>query len=1183
VSYTQDLFSSRNNSANGTAYIGQVGRLWYDPNTNTLRVGNGNPGGQVVTTGATNPFDQDLNTYNDVTFANLHITGNLLIDNQANVDLGNLYILDQTIHGSITNRDITLEPAGSGTIVVPNLQVGIDSLTATIVSQQIGTVIFVTDYNFANCVTYSTAPGQTIAANTYGVHSAITAPWAVINLQELNSSILLNDGIACPGLPPANVVVVGSGIYNHLIVADKTFASVLDIPPANVTVGLARPSTNNSLDISTAANTNIFLNPQGLSQVDVAGDIVPYDNNLYNLGNPLRRWKNLYLGPNTIFMQDPSTGVDLNLGALNGNLAITGVAGMTVGQFVIRDNEIYLTNPSNEIVIGQLGATGNLVIRKPLNVVNSSGESRLTTNNQGQVEIFYPNTVPGPESVLSVIGSSTGNVQPRNFNGTLLHLTAQDNEPARLSLDAFGANVTTGQNAYALVAGRSARGNVDVPQQTLLGDTLMRFTVQGYSNANAYVSSIARINLNALENFTPARSGTEIQFQTTPIGANVISTAANITSTGLSLVRAGSGIKYTDGSFQTTAFTSSSAVTSLTAGGGIAVSSPTGNITVDNTGIYGVNGTPNQVLVTANVGQVVTLGLPQDLGPNSTVTFGNITVGNLTVLGNTFQVIPAQTVGTILYLGNTANTVAAIDGGGIVLGNINSGISRSILYSQTSDTWVVNGIGTGITTNNLFAANINANNAVFDGFVHVGAAAMLLGLDYPNASLQVDTSVNGYSQIISQNHFQGANASVDFVAVSNNGDDTKNFIDMGINSNVYSNSDYTIGLGNDGYLYVNGGNLSLGTQSDKYIVFHAGGTRSNNRIGYANTTGFYLDTARVTNLIANTRNISEDTNVYFTAARARGNVSAAGNTTVGGNLQYNSTTGVFSYSTPANVSYFVNDSLYTNVAQMTANVNALNTAIVTANTDMKTYVDAVTTAWTANAAYQAGQIAGANAAIITANTAMKAYVDAQTNTYSNVNVAAYLPTYTGNLSPGNITVSRRTTLGNVGNVSITGGTANYALVTDGAGNLNWGNASSISGAVVGTIAPWTPTLYATGGGSFTYSVQNGTYLKNGNSVHCFFTIQITNVAGVSGTIRVEGLPVAAYATAPGAAGGGQLDNYSFAVLPSSITGLVPSGSQYMDLYWHDRTGSTNTINLMTTAQLGTTATLVGRVTYISAT
>jgi len=67
---------------------------------------------------------------------------------------------------------------------------------------------------------------------------------------------------------------------------------------------------------------------------------------------------------------------------------------------------------------------------------------------------------------------------------------------------------------------------------------------------------------------------------------------------------------------------------------------------------------------------------------------------------------------------------------------------------------------------------------------------------------------------------------------------------------------------------------------------------------------------------------------------------------------------------------------------LTSRVNAGNAVVTTANTAMKSYVDAqtsaITTAWTANAGAQANQIAGANAAITTANTAMKNYVDAGT-------------------------------------------------------------------------------------------------------------------------------------------------------------------------------------------------------------
>ena len=77
-------------------------------------------------------------------------------------------------------------------------------------------------------------------------------------------------------------------------------------------------------------------------------------------------------------------------------------------------------------------------------------------------------------------------------------------------------------------------------------------------------------------------------------------------------------------------------------------------------------------------------------------------------------------------------------------------------------------------------------------------------------------------------------------------------------------------------------------------------------------------------------------------------------------------------------------------------VTAANAAIVFANTSMKAYVD--------------GQITSANANVTAANVGMKGYVDNQT--YSNVKVAQYLPTYSGNVAA--LTVTNSTVLfGNI--------------------------------------------------------------------------------------------------------------------------------------------------------------------------
>lgn len=48
MAWIQDFYTGRNNQANGTTHIGDEGRLWYDPITNTIRIWDGLPGGKIV-------------------------------------------------------------------------------------------------------------------------------------------------------------------------------------------------------------------------------------------------------------------------------------------------------------------------------------------------------------------------------------------------------------------------------------------------------------------------------------------------------------------------------------------------------------------------------------------------------------------------------------------------------------------------------------------------------------------------------------------------------------------------------------------------------------------------------------------------------------------------------------------------------------------------------------------------------------------------------------------------------------------------------------------------------------------------------------------------------------------------------------------------------------------------------
>jgi hypothetical protein len=84
-------------------------------------------------------------------------------------------------------------------------------------------------------------------------------------------------------------------------------------------------------------------------------------------------------------------------------------------------------------------------------------------------------------------------------------------------------------------------------------------------------------------------------------------------------------------------------------------------------------------------------------------------------------------------------------------------------------------------------------------------------------------SIDGYLQLNIQNNSAGTNASSDVVATANNGSETANYVDMGINGGNYAGG--VMGAANDGYLYTMGNNFLIGTgNAAKSLVFMTGGT-----------------------------------------------------------------------------------------------------------------------------------------------------------------------------------------------------------------------------------------------------------------------------------------------------------------------------------------------------------------------
>jgi hypothetical protein len=988
MSFIQNLFTSRDNNANGASYVGQQDRIWWNPDTNAFYYSDGNTAGGVpigtasgngVPGGPTNSVQINAGTGNFTGTSALTWSGttlavvgnttatNFLSDNYlyangasifanttitGNVNLGNLYIADQTIGGKNINANITLLPEGDGYVTVPRIAI------------------------------------------------------------------------------------------ENLIIAN----------------------VGGKIQFDTPANVDLQFDPGANANILTAGTIKPTGNNLAGLGAADSRYTDLWLGAGNINLIDQTLSQNQQIYANNGNLTVANATGLSFGNFRFYGNTMALANAAANIVIGTANATGWVQFNRSIAVQTQVGTTAFSVGKTGLTNIFTPSTIANTQAALNIVGTSSGNVQPRNFSGTMLQVTGQDNTTTRVSFDAYGSSGA--QNSYVSIAARAARGTVDSPTALQVNDLMMRLAMQGWTGNGVYASSIARMNFAAAETYTSnLATGTYANIQLTPIGSNTIQTVVGFAANGVvfgNTAQTGAanlGIQFQDGSFQNTAYSTTTTVGSATAATGISIAptstSATGNITITNTGVITVAGTANQVFVGgANViapaNGAVTLSLPQDIAPSSNPTFNNLTVNNLSIIGNVSNVIPAVVDGPIVYVANTATSFPNINNSGLITGNAANSVYAGILYQTGglyANTWDMTiGNSTGIFAGNLYADLANVQTQI-----HAGNA--VAQLNYPYAVIQADMDEDSYTQVVFQNHNQGANASADFVAVANNGDDGNFYIDMGMNSNVYNNSDYALMGPNDGYLYVNGGNLNIGTQTpSKIIEFFTGGTNSTTYIrGTVSDTGLSM-VGNVTannfigNSLATTNGISATGNITGNNIFSLNVVSATGNIT-GQNLL---TTGIISAT--ANV---VGGNIRT-AGSITATGNITGGNLITATTVIDGGVST------------SGNVTGAN--ILTGGTISSTGNINGANIIANLAVISDTLSILGNIQGGNLLTSGViSTTGNAtfGNVQTTG----RITVT---GNVDAGNLRT-----AGTVAA--ATVSTTGNITASYFLGNGSQLTGLNA------------------------------------------------------------------------------------------------------
>lgn len=298
------------------------------------------------------------------------------------------------------------------------------------------------------------------------------------------------------------------------------------------------------------------------------------------------------------------------------------------------------------IVAGGAGIGANLSVGGNFTTYTAANAVAFQALDTGYVSINAPTVAANTGGALNIVGSAGGAYQPVYNAGSMLHITGNDGQSARVTVDTFGASV---QSAFVQ---RLARGTAAAPTAVQSGDILARITGTGYGTSQYALAAgnigTLGIDFVALETYTDSAAGSALKLYTSPIGAvtktlsanitaNVstfpsVSTTGNVISGGNILASDGGAVGYTTGAGGTVSQSGNKS-------GGVTLNKLTGEITMQNTALGAdtsvsftlTNSTigTRDLLILNIVGGVATPGT-YNLDANCTTGSATISVRNIT-------------------------------------------------------------------------------------------------------------------------------------------------------------------------------------------------------------------------------------------------------------------------------------------------------------------------------------------------------------------------------------------------------------------------------------------------------------------------------------------------------------------------------------------------------------------------
>jgi hypothetical protein len=149
-------------------------------------------------------------------------------------------------------------------------------------------------------------------------------------------------------------------------------------------------------------------------------DLIPQSDDTYSLGSPERRWKSIYLGPGTIFVEDSATGGQVAIAVEGGAMLLDGADSLRIGNMRFTQEGLESILSGQDIRIGNLGDTGFLAPARGIKFPDGTVQETATSvGPQGEPGVPGPQGVQGEQGETGERGPAGIPAEPEVFTSTL--------------------------------------------------------------------------------------------------------------------------------------------------------------------------------------------------------------------------------------------------------------------------------------------------------------------------------------------------------------------------------------------------------------------------------------------------------------------------------------------------------------------------------------------------------------------------------------------------------------------------------------------------------------------------------------------------------------------------------------------------------------------------------------------